>query len=85
MNQYRLQAGMLESSSVERDLGVLVDDKLTMIQQCAFMAEFQWYPGMHEEECGQQVEGGSPPPLLSPSEASSGVLRPVLGSPLQER
>jgi len=30
MHQYRLGADLLECSSVERDLGVLVDDRLTM-------------------------------------------------------
>jgi len=38
-NQYRFGADMLESSSVERDLGVLVDDRLTMSQQCALVAK----------------------------------------------
>jgi len=33
MHQYRLGADLLQSSSVERNLGVLVDDRLTMSQQ----------------------------------------------------
>jgi len=39
MHQYMLGVDLLESSSVERDLGVLVDDRLTMSHWCALVAK----------------------------------------------
>jgi len=39
MYQYRLGDDLLERTFVEKDLGVLVDDRLTMRQQHALMAK----------------------------------------------
>ena len=39
MHHYRLGADLLERSSAEKNLGVLVDDRLAMRQQCALVAK----------------------------------------------
>ncbi|PKU48722.1 hypothetical protein llap_1046 [Limosa lapponica baueri] len=39
MHQYRLGADLLESTSEEKDLGVLVDNRMTMSRQCALVAK----------------------------------------------
>ncbi|PKU42771.1 hypothetical protein llap_6921 [Limosa lapponica baueri] len=39
MHQYRLGADLLESSSEEKDLGLLVDNRMTISQQCTLVAK----------------------------------------------
>lgn len=39
MHQYWLEADLLERSSVEKDVDILVDNRLTVSQQCATVAK----------------------------------------------
>ncbi|RMC04952.1 hypothetical protein DUI87_18130 [Hirundo rustica rustica] len=82
--QYRPGTDLLGRSS-EKDLWVLVDNKLSMSQQCPCGLAGQWYPEVHWEDHCQQIKGGDPAPPLSPGEVTSGVLCPVLGSSVQGR
>ena len=52
---------------------------------CTRSPEGQPYPGLHQKQHGQQVEGGDSAPLLCSGETPPAVLRPALGSSAQER
>ncbi|KAJ7415298.1 hypothetical protein WISP_78901 [Willisornis vidua] len=57
----RLGNEMLESSAVEKDLGVLVGGQLNMSQQCPGSQESQLCPGGHPTKDLQLVKGGDCP------------------------
>ncbi|PKU48806.1 hypothetical protein llap_878 [Limosa lapponica baueri] len=62
MHQYRLWVDLLESSSAERDLEVLVDNKLTMSEQCALVAKkVNGLLGCTKNSMASRVEGSHPP------------------------
>jgi len=81
-HKYRLGGEWLESSP-EKDLGVVVDENLNMSWQCALAAQKanQPYPGLHQEQHGQQGEGEDSAPLLRSPETPPAVLRPALELP----
>ena len=86
MHQYRLGTDLLERRYMEKDLGVLVDSRLTVSQQCALaIKNASVIMGHIKKMCGQQVKGYSSSPLFCPGEATSRVLCPILGSPVQVR
>lgn len=73
----------MQPLSISYSLGVLADAELNVRQQCVLTAQRaggvlgcirQWI-----------VKRGDPSPMHGVGEAASGVLRPVLGSLLQER
>lgn len=48
------------------DLGALVGDQGDHeLTACHCGQEGQWYSGVHQEKCGQQIEGADPASLLS--------------------
>ncbi|KAJ7409236.1 hypothetical protein WISP_116063 [Willisornis vidua] len=66
----RLGNEMLESSAMERDLGVLINGKLNMSQQCPGSQEGQSCPGGHQANHRQPIERGDCPALLCTGVAS---------------
>lgn len=85
MHQYRKECDLLNMSSVEEDLEVVVANKLAMRQKYSLVAKkISGTVGcIKKKKCGQQ--GDDPLPLLCTGEATYGVLCQVLGSSAQER
>lgn len=71
---YRLAGELVDSSPAGKDLGVLVDENLSVIQ---------WNPGLYEKQRGQHGEGGDSAPSLCSSETLPGVLPPALVPPAE--
>jgi len=86
MHQYRLGVDLLQSSSAETDLGVLVDDRLTMSQQCALVAKkANEILGCIKRSVASRSRESVLPFYAALVRPHLRVLCPVLGSPVRER
>ncbi|RMC06747.1 hypothetical protein DUI87_16193 [Hirundo rustica rustica] len=76
---YRLGTVWSDSAQEERDLGMLVTAAEKVPAVCPGGQGGQWHPGLDQEWCGQQEQGGHSSPVLGTAQATSRVLCPVLG------
>ncbi|RMC19466.1 hypothetical protein DUI87_04078 [Hirundo rustica rustica] len=65
LQRYRLRKVWLDSAQEERDLGVLVPAAEHEPAVCSGGPEGQWDPGLDQEWCGQQEQGGHSSPILA--------------------
>lgn len=61
---------LVERGTVERDLGIPMEEKMDIKQQCTLTAQKTKYiPALLQKRSVQQVKGGGSPPQLCPREA----------------
>jgi len=84
--QYRLGDERIESSPEEKDLGVLVDEKLVMSHQCALDAaqNMAGLLGCIPSSVGTKSREGNLPLCSTLVRPTPGVLCPALEPPAQE-